>query len=260
MINPNRLVSLATRATPASRNLSQNQIQVSGIISTSISVRVSRARCGGSGSWTAWTPVRPLLATLDSANAEGHLDVNAVWAALEKIAPRAQLAAAVALVEELAPEEDGSAETAMRVLLAERYRTVRPFLALLGWTSSLRAGAGGVRVLAAVRSLPELAARKVKAKPLLPADIDAPRWCRRCGPARSTAIRQCLTVSWAATPTCCACWSSCARHCGCVTCTPRRHSAGVTREPAARRPGVGCGAPADPGRARADRTSTYPSA
>jgi len=126
--------------------------------------------------------VRPLLATLDSANAEGHLDVNAVWAALEKIAPRAQLAAAVALVEELAPEEDGSAETAMRVLLAERYRTVRPFLALLGWTSSLRAGAGGVRVLAAVRSLPELAARKVKAKPLLPADIDAPRWCRRCPP------------------------------------------------------------------------------
>ncbi len=54
----------------------------------------------------------------------------------------------------------------MRVVLAERYRTVRPFLGLLGESSSLAAAAGGARVLAAVRALPGLAARKVKVKPL----------------------------------------------------------------------------------------------
>ena len=80
------------------------------------------------------------------------------------------------------PEADGTVEAAMRVLLAERYRTVRPFLALLGGASMLRAAAGGGRVLAAVRSLPELAVRRLKAKPLLPADVDAsvvpPMWAR----------------------------------------------------------------------------------
>ena len=125
---------------------------------------------------------RALLAALDGADAEGRLDVGGVWAALEKIAPRAQLVAAAALVEELVPEADGTVEAAMRVLLAERYRTVRPFLALLSGASMLRAAAGGGRVLAAVRSLPELAVRRLKAKPLLPADVDAsvvpPMWAR----------------------------------------------------------------------------------
>jgi hypothetical protein len=43
---------------------------------------------------------RALLDALDGADAEGRLDVGAVWAALEKIAPRTQLAAAAAQVEE----------------------------------------------------------------------------------------------------------------------------------------------------------------
>jgi hypothetical protein len=70
----------------------------------------------------------------------------------------------------------------MRVALVDRYRTVRPFLSLLGESSSLFAAAGGAKVLAAVQTLPALAARKVKIKPLLAADIDAvlvpPTWKR----------------------------------------------------------------------------------
>jgi len=61
----------------------------------------------------------------------------------------------------------------MRVVLAERYRTVRPFLGLLAESVSLSAASGGAAVLAAVKTLPELAARKMKLKPLRPAEIDA---------------------------------------------------------------------------------------
>lgn len=49
----------------------------------------------------------------------------------------------------LVPEADGTAEATMRVLLSERYGSVRPFLALLSGASALRAAAGGVRVVAA---------------------------------------------------------------------------------------------------------------
>jgi hypothetical protein len=40
--------------------------------------------------------------------------------------PREQSTSAIATVEELMPDDDGSAEAALRVVLAERYRTVRP--------------------------------------------------------------------------------------------------------------------------------------
>jgi TnpA family transposase len=126
---------------------------------------------------------RVLMAALDAATeGGGGLDVAAVWAAIEKIAPREQVAGAVATVTELVPHDDASADVALRVALAERYRTVRPFLPLLGESASLAAASGGARALAAVRTLPELAARRVKAKPLLPSEIDAalvpPMWNR----------------------------------------------------------------------------------
>jgi hypothetical protein len=64
---------------------------------------------------------------------------------------------------------------AMRVALAGRYNTVRPFLTLLGESSALRAAPGGERVLAAVQVLPELARRRVAQKPLAPTEI-ATQW------------------------------------------------------------------------------------
>ncbi len=59
----------------------------------------------------------------------------AVWAAVEKEKKKTTREAvldAIAVVEELVPDDDGSAEAAMRVALSGRYATARPFLALLG--------------------------------------------------------------------------------------------------------------------------------
>ncbi|WSX33173.1 hypothetical protein OG520_39665 (plasmid) [Streptomyces sp. NBC_00984] len=81
-------------------------------------------------------------------------DRAALWRALEEIAPRAVLSSAAAMVVSLVPEDDDSAEIAMRNALALRYNTVKPFLALLGETSALGAATGGKRVLAGVKRLP----------------------------------------------------------------------------------------------------------
>ncbi|MCX5589457.1 hypothetical protein OHA91_39050 [Streptomyces erythrochromogenes] len=55
--------------------------------------------------------------------------------------------------------------------MTTRYKTVRPFLALLGESKALAASTGGARVLAGVKRLPALA-RRVKDKPLLPREVD----------------------------------------------------------------------------------------
>jgi hypothetical protein len=100
------------------------------------------------------------------------LDVAALWAAVEEVAPRATVMSAAATVVTLVPEDEGSAEVAMRVALATRYATVRPFLALLGESKALDAASAGKRVLAGVRGLPALARREVGVKPLLPREVD----------------------------------------------------------------------------------------
>ena len=95
---------------------------------------------------------RVLLDQLAAAEDAGaRLDVAALWSAVERIAPRAAVVDAIDLVEELVPDDDGSADSAMRAALAGRYNTVRPFLTLLGESTALHAAPGGERVLAAVR-------------------------------------------------------------------------------------------------------------
>ncbi|MGW4965620.1 hypothetical protein ACWEPL_51080 [Nonomuraea sp. NPDC004186] len=86
--------------------------------------------------------------------------------------PRSEVEAAARLLDELLPPGDDEAEAEMRRQLAGRYNTVRPFLSLLGESSALGAASGGRRVPEAVKRLPALARRKVKAKPLLPREID----------------------------------------------------------------------------------------
>ncbi|KOV59639.1 hypothetical protein [Streptomyces sp. MMG1121] len=51
----------------------------------------------------------------------------ALWAAVEEAVPRTAVAGAVATVETLVPEDDGSAEARMREKLALRHHAVRPF-------------------------------------------------------------------------------------------------------------------------------------
>ena len=116
---------------------------------------------------------KELLVVLDAVAAgDAGLDAGVVWASLDRVASRAQILDAVTIVTELVPDDDGSAETATRVALAEKYRTVRPFLALLSGTGSLAASPAGEIILAAVKVLPELAGRRIRIKPLLPDEID----------------------------------------------------------------------------------------
>ncbi|MEU0457924.1 hypothetical protein ABZ322_34165 [Streptomyces sp. NPDC006129] len=82
------------------------------------------------------------------------MDTAALWAAVDEFAPRAAAMSAAALVVSLVPEDEDSAEVAMRAALTNWYATVRPFLALLGETSVLGAAPVGARVLAGVRRLP----------------------------------------------------------------------------------------------------------
>ncbi len=120
------------------------------------------------------------LAVVEDAG--GTLDVAALWVAVEDVVPRAVVVEAINLVEELVPDDEGSADSAIRAALAGRYNTVRPFLKLLGASTALHAAPGGERVLAAVRALPELARRRVAQKPLTVEEIDpelvTPAWRR----------------------------------------------------------------------------------
>ena len=115
-------------------------------------------------------------------NSGEQLDVAALWSSVEQVAPRAVVVDAIDLVEELVPDDDGSADSAMRAALVGRYNTVRPFLTLLGESTALHAAPGGESVLAAVQALPELARRRVAQKPLAADEIDAelvtPAWKR----------------------------------------------------------------------------------
>ncbi len=146
---------------------------------------ISPARRATERDWLAMLPVlekasrtlardsRVLFGELESLEKrKATLDPGAVWAAIEKVVSRAAVTSALDTVEQLVPEDDGSAETALRTALGARYITVRPFLRLLGESGALSAAPGGRRVLAGVRTLPALARRRVAQRPLLPADID----------------------------------------------------------------------------------------
>ncbi|WTZ55387.1 hypothetical protein OG204_01170 [Streptomyces sp. NBC_01387] len=79
---------------------------------------------------------------------------------------------AATVVVSLVPEDDGTAESALRGALALRYNTVKPFLSLLGESRALGAATGGMRILTGGKRLPALSRRKAGEKPLLPREVD----------------------------------------------------------------------------------------
>mgnify|MGYP005606742319 CR=1 FL=1 len=153
-------------------------------VRSSAALRLSEVPRLGRASRTLAQVARELVNALDAASAAGvsELDVGVLLTSIERAAGRGKIDEALATVDELVPDADDSAGADMRVQLALRYRTVRPFLPLLGETLSLAAATGGVRVLSAVSGLPDLAARRVNVKPLRSAEIDAglvpPVWKR----------------------------------------------------------------------------------
>lgn len=152
-----RLISAARRASDAER--------------LTVMPRLERASGVVAGAAAA------VFAALAAAEQTGRLDV----AAVEQVAPRAQVLAAVAEVAELVPD-DGAGEAAMREKLAGKYMVVRQFIEALAEVLPLHAVPAGVQVLREVRRLPELARRRVKQRPLTSGEIDeglvSPAWRR----------------------------------------------------------------------------------
>jgi Tn3 transposase DDE domain len=93
-------------------------------------------------------------------------DVQAVtatelWAAIEQVASRDKVASAIEAVEELASfGEDEDDDADRQAELVKRYATVRPFLPLLTTVVPFGSTDAGAPILAAARSLPDLAGRK----------------------------------------------------------------------------------------------------
>jgi hypothetical protein len=110
-------------------------------------------------SHTLAAAVRALLAVAEDAG-DGPVDLATVWSALEAVAPRDRLAVAVATVEELAPADAEDPDAGTRAELVTRYGSVRMFLPMLTEMLPLDATEAGRGVLAAARTLPELAGRK----------------------------------------------------------------------------------------------------
>ncbi|MFD4190516.1 Tn3 family transposase [Amycolatopsis thermoflava] len=79
-----------------------------------------------------------------------------VWAEIEAVVPRSELAEALVAVVELAGPPDSDADEAWRAVLVKRFATVRPFLPLLCEVIRFGAAPDGKRVLTALRNLPTL--------------------------------------------------------------------------------------------------------
>jgi hypothetical protein len=124
---------------------------------------------------------RTVLELLDATT--GPIDVTQMWAAVERAAgPRAEVAGAVATVQELVPDDD-SWEADNRQAIAARYGVVRPFVRLLAEVLPLHAAPGGTTLLTEIRDgLPALLRRQIGRKPLTAADLNLalvpPMWRR----------------------------------------------------------------------------------
>ncbi|MFB7739490.1 Tn3 family transposase [Streptomyces sp. NPDC056112] len=94
--------------------------------------------------------------------------LDAMWARIEQVVPRHELAAAIAALFELTPPLDSDADEAWRTQLVTRFGTVRPFLKLLVTVVDFGATPEGLPVLNALKSLPDLMGRKKVG----PAEID----------------------------------------------------------------------------------------
>ena len=88
----------------------------------------------------------------------GEPRVAQVWEAIEAVVSRAELRAALALVNDSVPRPDAEDSDDWRAELLGRYQTVSGFLKILPGVISFGASAEGAPVLAAMRALPDVLA------------------------------------------------------------------------------------------------------
>lgn len=71
-----------------------------------------------------------LMSTAPATEDGDVVSVAGAWSAIEKVVPREQLAAALAVIAETVPDDDGDGDAEWRRELAARYGTVRCFIKL----------------------------------------------------------------------------------------------------------------------------------
>ncbi|MYT79286.1 hypothetical protein GTY69_16715 [Streptomyces sp. SID8364] len=100
-------------------------------------------------SWVLSRAARLLFGEVELVEEEqAGLDVAALWAAVEEVAPRAAVVRAAETVVTLVDEDGTSAEIAMWAALTDLYVALRPFPALLGESKGLDSASTEKRVLA----------------------------------------------------------------------------------------------------------------
>lgn len=107
--------------------------------------------------------VRVLLEIAGSVGDPGlppEIDPVAAWAQLASVIDREQLAAAVATVQEFAPDAVDDAASGQRREMLKRYATVRPFLAMLSVVLPMASTDAGRPALMAVQGVADLFGRK----------------------------------------------------------------------------------------------------
>ena len=92
--------------------------------------------------------------------------------------PREQLAAALAVIAELVPDDDGDGDGEWRRELVARYGTVRGFIKLLVEVIDFGAAGTGTEVVKALRQLPELIGRKKIGAEEIAGDLVTGSWRR----------------------------------------------------------------------------------
>jgi hypothetical protein len=130
-------------------------------------VRLSRAASRMAAGWRV---------VLD-LGAEATMSLPEVWAAVEAVAAREQLAAAVGVIDDLVPDDEDD-QGAKRAELVKRFATLRSFWTAMIDVMPFEAAEGGKAVLAAAQALPALFGRKKVAVSEIDESVLAGSWRR----------------------------------------------------------------------------------
>lgn len=109
--------------------------------------------------------------------AQATMSLPEVWAAVEAVAAREQLAAAVGMVDDLVPDDEDD-EGTKRAELVKRFATLRSFWPAMVEVMPFEAAEGGKAVLSATQALPGLFGRKKVAVSEIDGSLLAGSWRR----------------------------------------------------------------------------------
>ena len=183
-----------------------------------------------------------LMGTAPATEDGGMVSVTDAWSAIEKVVPREQLAAALAVIAEMVPDDNGDGDGEWRRELVARYGTVRGFIKLLVEVIDFGAAGTGNEVVKALRQLPGLIGRKKIGAEEIARDLVTGSWrrlvfadpVRKLGPVDKAAYSFCVLELLH-------------RSLGGATSSPRTETGGGTRAPSCY--------PATAGRPRSRRCS-----